>query len=385
MAESPAPGRRREPDRLRGRRDDRRSGEVFRPGSRRSRHLADRSRRRRRKRWLLAAVVALAIIGVAAATAWFWWRGGGGATAESPTATSVTNAPAPGLGSYVLRVSGGGDEVVVDAVIITGDASTAVVGFPATTLVEGSAGFEPLDGLLAKTDPSAGLQGLERLLGDRPVGAAEVTWAAVRSALASAGVAGDRPEDLGTAQPKAADTVAKALAALATASDGDAGRTALAGLSMTGAADGAKAALSALSAGIDVAVALPGKTVKGNGFAYYEPDRAAIRRLLGEASPEQAISVEVQNGSGEVGIAEKVVKVIAPLGYTVLPARNADDFPDVEATRIFAAPDTLAEADRLRGVLKHGTVVRQESLPAGRILVVIGKDLPAASLPAPGA
>lgn len=287
--------------------------------------------------------------------------------------------------SYVLRVSGSGGEVVVDAIIVTGTASTAVLGFPAVTLVEGVAGFEPLDELLKKSDASAGLEGLERLLGGRPVGVAEVTWAAVRSALASAGVAGDRPEDLGTAQPTAADTVAKALAVLAAASAGDSGRTALAGLAMTGAADAVKAALSGLSAGIDVAAALPGKMVKGNGFAYYEPDRVAIRRLLGETPPEQAISVEVQNGSGEVGIAEKVAKVIAPLGYTMLPARNADDFPDVEATRIFAAPDTVAEADRLRGVLKHGTVVRQESLPAGRILVVIGKDLPAASLPAPGA
>lgn len=384
MVEDPALGRRPEPDRLRGRRGDRRSGEVLKPGSRRSRHLAERSLRRRRKRWLLSAFIALAVIGAAAAV-WFSWRGGDGGTAERPTITSVTSAPVPEGSSYVLRVSGSGGEVVVDAIIVTGTASTAVLGFPAVTLVEGAAGFEPLDELLKKSDASAGLEGLERLLGGRPVGVAEVTWAAVRSALASAGVAGDRPEDLGTAQPTAADTVAKALAVLAAASAGDSGRTALAGLAMTGAADAVKAALSGLSAGIDVAAALPGKMVKGNGFAYYEPDRVAIRRLLGETPPEQAISVEVQNGSGEVGIAEKVAKVIAPLGYTMLPARNADDFPDVEATRIFAAPDTVAEADRLRGVLKHGTVVRQESLPAGRILVVIGKDLPAASLPAPGA
>jgi hypothetical protein len=362
---------------------------VLKPGSRRSRHLAERSRRRRNKRWLLLAVVALAVLGVAAAAVWFLSRGGDGGTSAAlttvSTAASQTVAPASGRRSYVLRVSGGGGEVVVDAVIITGDASTAVVGFPAVTLVEGAAGFEPLDELLAKADPSAGLAGLERLLGDRPVGVAEVTWAAVRSSLASAGVPGDRPENLGTAQPKAADTVAKALAALAAASAGDTGRKALAGLAITGEADAVKAALSTLPAGIDVAAVVPGKTVKGNGYAYYEPDRAAIRRLLGETPPEQAISVEVQNGSGEVGIAERVVKVIAPLGYTMLPAGNADDFPDVATTRIFAAPDTLAEADRLRGVLRHGTVVRQESLPAGRILVVIGKDLPAASLPAPGA
>jgi hypothetical protein len=89
----------------------------------------------------------------------------------------------------------------------------------------------------------------------------------------------------------------------------------------------------------------------------------------------------VQNGSGMVGIAEKVTDVIARMGYTMLPPKNAAGFPDVAATSIFAAPDALADAGRLRGVLKRGTVVKQETLPAGRIVVLVGKDLPAESLP----
>ena len=130
--------------------------------------------------------------------------------------------------------------------------------------------------------------------------------------------------------------------------------------------------------------ALPGKTVEGADFAYYEPDAAALSRLLGIPTTAKAVSIEVQNGSGVVSIAQQVSEVIVPLGYEMLPAKNAEDFPDVEVTRIYSAPDVVAEADRVRGVLKLGTVIKQESLPKGRIVVVVGKDLTAESLKDPG-
>jgi len=301
------------------------------------------------------------------------------------SATSPSTTVAAGGGdTYVLRVIDTGGVATADVLIGAGSKPTMVLGFPAATLVEGAAGFEPLDELLRKSDPAAGFDGLEHLVNTRPGGVAEVTWAALRTALMSAGAAGDWPESLGTAQPKAAGTVARALAAIAAASTGDAGGKALDGLPLAGAVAGVRRSLRSLAAGPEVVAPLPGKTVEGSDFVYYEPDTAALRRLLGSTPPEKAISVEVQNGSGTVGIAQKVIEVIAPMGYTMLPAKNAADFPDVAATRIFAAPNALAEADRLRGVLKHGTVVKQETLPAGRIVVVVGKDLPAESLPKPG-
>ena len=177
---------------------------------------------------------------------------------------------------------------------------------------------------------------------------AEVTWAALRTALVAAGVSGDWPESLGTAQPKAAETVARALAASPRrARPTPAGRR-WTTFRWSGRSRAFGDRLRALAAGPEVVAALPGKTVKGSDFVYYEPDAVALGRLLGATPPEKAISVEVQNGSGTVDIAQKVIEVIAPMGYTMLPAKNADGFPDVAATRIFAAPDALADADRLR-------------------------------------
>lgn len=331
---------------------------------------------------MVSGVLTAAVI--AGAVAWLVLHRDESISSGSATSTSTTVA-AGGGDTYALRVIGTGGIAAADVLISAGRRPTMVLGFPAATLVQGSAGFEPLDELLRKSDPAAGLDGLEQLVNTRPGGVAEVTWTALRTALGSAGVADDWPESLGTAQPKAAETVARALAAIAAASTADAGGKALDNLPLAGAVAGVRRSLRALAAGPEVVAALPGKTVEGRDFIYYEPDTAALRRLLGSTPPEKAISVEVQNGSGMVGIAQKVMEVIAPMGYTMLPAKNAAGFPDVAATRIFAAPDALAEADRLRGVLKHGTVVKQETLPPGRIVVVVGKDLPAESLPKPGA
>jgi hypothetical protein len=353
------------------------------PGSRRSRHLAEQSRRRRRTWWVLVPAVLIAAV-IAGVVGWLVFHQDAGVS-SGPATSPGTNIAVGGGESYVLRVIGKGGLAAADVVIGSGSKPSMLLAFPASTLVEATAGFEPLDELLRKSDPAAGLDGLKLLVNARPGGVAEVTWAALRTALVSAGAAGDWPESLGPAQPKAAETVARALAALAAASAGDAGGKALDDLPMAGAVAGVRRSLRSLAAGPEVVAALPGKTVKGSDFIYYEPDTAALRRLLGSTPPEKAISVEVQNGSGTVGIAQKVIEVIASMGYTMLPAKNAADFPDVAATRIFAAPNALAEADRLRGVLKHGTVVKQETLPAGRIVVVVGKDLPAESLPKPGA
>lgn len=353
------------------------------PGSRRSRHLAQQSQRRRRTlRVIVPAMVAVAMI--AAVVGWLVIRGEETVSPDSATSRSTTVAGGGG-DTYVLRVIGTGGIATVDALIAAGGKPTMVLGFPASTLVEGAAGFEPLDELLRKSDPAAGFAALQQLVNSRPEGVAEVTWAALRTALVAAGVAAEWPENLGTAQPKAAETVVRALAAIAAASAVGAGGKALDDLPLAGAVAGVRRSLRSLAAHPEIAAAVPGKTVQGSDFVYYEPDTAALGRLMGTTPREQAISVEVQNGSGTVGIAQKVIAVIAPMGYTMLPAKNAAGFPDVAATRIFAAPNALAEADRLRGVLKHGTVVKQETLPAGRIVVVVGKDLPAASLPKPGA
>jgi hypothetical protein len=66
--------------------------------------------------------------------------------------------------------------------------------------------------------------------------------------------------------------------------------------------------------------------------------------------------------------------VLKPLGYTLLAFRNADDFPDVETTRIIASSDTAGEAARLQTLLGVGKVEVDAGQAAGHIVVIIGKD-----------
>ncbi len=153
---------------------------------------------------------------------------------------------------------------------------------------------------------------------------------------------------------------------------------------VAGGEESARAALRSLDVRTALTSAIPGRPVEGSGFSYFEPDVPGLQTMLGGEAPESAVSVEVQNGSGVVGAAQKISEAIAPLGYTVLPPKNAEGFPDVQATQLLAAPDVLAEANRLRGLLGQGTVVQQDALPAGRVIIVVGKDLDVDALPVPG-
>jgi hypothetical protein len=88
----------------------------------------------------------------------------------------------------------------------------------------------------------------------------------------------------------------------------------------------------------------------------------------------------VQNGSGVVGVAQQAGGMLEPLGYELLPFRNAEDFPDVRTTRIVSGPDASAAAEQVREVLGVGKIEEDGSLEPGRLIVVVGKDfIPPAS------
>jgi len=145
-------------------------------------------------------------------------------------------------------------------------------------------------------------------------------------------------------------------------------------------AEAARAALKAMPGPPKVQAVVPGSQWGEGAEAYYEPEPTGLAALLGLPASDAGVSVEVQNGSGEVGAAEAVGSFLKPLGLTLLPARNAEQFPDVVVTQILAASDALGQAGRVRDRLGVGGVVEQESLPAGRIVVVVGKDLIASAL-----
>ncbi len=302
-------------------------------------------------------------------------------------ATTSSTAPLP-VQVVLLEVLQD-DKVAVVVLLAAERTPSMIVGMPGQTLVRAPAGFEPLDSLLAAGGEEGALfgeaaAGVEGVLGARPTARASIGWAQLTDAVADAGLNLPGVDILAADDGDVAAVVAETVASLAGASATTKGSDAIDRMSLTGQAEAFRVTLRALSAGSQVTVGIPGRPVEGTGFAYYEPDMTAIQTLLGGEPRESDITVEVQNGSGVVGAAQKVSDAIEPLGYTLLAPRNAEGFPDVELTQIFAAGDAAAEADHLRGALGKGTVVKQGALPSGRIVVIVGKDLDVNNLPGPG-
>ena len=205
---------------------------------------------------------------------------------------------------------------------------------------------------------------------------AAASWADVRAALVAAGVTQTYAAGLGAGGTATAEAGAQALAALAATLQTDKGRAALAALALTGDAEVVRAALRTMGAGAKVVAGLPGREVEGTGFTYYEADTRAVRELLGEKEAAGGgVSVEVRNGSGAVDVAERAVVAIRPLGFSLLPIKNADDFPDVQITQVLAGPASLEDADRVRSAIGAGKVIKQDSLPPGQVVVIVGSDL----------
>ena len=377
--------------------------------ARERRRTVQRTRRRRRRYrnlflGLAALLVALALFFIVRALV---SNGGdeGGPGRETTTATSVsttsrpsssgttmarttpTSAPGSKGDVVLLRLTEGAETKAVVALTAAGEPAM-ILGIPDNTLLRGSAGFKTVHELLSEGKLPVVEGALTSLLGTNVAGMATLPWAALRDAVpgpSSGPIVG--PADATTTttlvpDPDAASlAAAKAAASLAGSLGTPEGRTILAALPFEGDKDKVRTALTYVAGAARVVDALPGRLVEGADFTYYEPDTSRTRALLGGEAAEKAIKVEVQNGSGVVGIAQAVGEVIAAKGYTLLPSRNADKFPNVATTQVYAAPDLLAEADRIRNLLGKGKVVRQDGLPAGKIVVVVGKDLPLASVP----
>lgn len=351
--------------------------------SRQQRRAVERSRRRRRRLqrvvvfFSLVVLVAAAYLGVSRIP----WSDDG----ASPEVTTTTAGVADD-GPVLLQVTQD-DETRVAVLIAPKAQPTLLIGFPGDVLIRVSSGFEPLNVFLdAPEDEQAAFEeaagGIEILLGTRPRARALVLWSDLLGAASAVDAGATAPEALGADEESDAKAVVNLLKALVGALGTEEADAALANMSVGGDREATLAALRALGSGAAVSGAVPGRVVEGLGFVYFEPDVAGLQALLGGKAPESGVSVEVQNGSGIVGIAQKISAIISPLGYTMLSPKNAEGFPNVEVTQLFAAPDVLAEADRLRRLIGVGTVVQQETLPAARVIIVVGKDLDAEALEA---
>jgi len=337
----------------------------------------------------MVVVAALVVMAVAAylAVSRIGADDGNGTGGQTEAASSSTTTPVA-VESVLVRVRVERETKV--ALLLSPETSpTLMIALPGDTLVRAASGFERLSTFLdAEEGDDEALEeaavGLEAAVGVKPAYFVSVQWVDVLEALGAVGAESSAVEELAADQKSSADVVVAAFSALAAATSDGPGESAVKRLAFEGEADGARAALRAFVSGAGVTGGIPGRMVEGLGFAYFEPDPAALQAMLGGQTPESAVSVEVQNGSGLVGVAQRVSEAIAPLGYTLLPPKNAEGFPDVETTQIHAAPDVVGEADRLRTAVGRGTVVQQDTLPPGRIVIVVGKDLDPDALPGAG-
>jgi hypothetical protein len=358
---------------------ERRSGSAHshRTERRSARRVARRRKNITRLSWVAGPVVILILVIVAL----FVFLGGPESAGGAET-TSTTMAAVPADGSSVLFVEQEETAPAVVMLLPSGEGGLALA-MPGNTLLKTGNGFRTLAELRASSEEQVLREALAQELGVNPGSIASVQWPDLQAALAQQGVGGSLPAEL-EATAGGAAKAAEAVVALVGASAAGGGSATWDQLEMTGDPEGFRAAVEQAAGSAAGAVwteeVLPGKIVEGVGFEYFEPDLQQARALLGGEASGAAVTVEVQNGSGVVGVAQQAGGMLEPLGYELLPFRNAEDFPDVRTTRIISGPDASAAAEQVREVLGVGKIEEDGSLEPGRLIVVVGKDfIPPAS------
>lgn len=299
--------------------------------------------------------------------------GGGDGGAETTSTTAVTGSSD---GSSLLVVE---QEETTPALVLllAAEGRGLALAMPGTTLVKTAAGFKTLAELHGLDQDKVLEDALAEMLGVSPGPVASVQWPELRDALAQVGEAGSLPAEL-ESNPGDAALVAGAAVSLLGADTSTTGTRLWEQMEIGGDSSGFRDALGILSASIPSGewekAVLPGRPVEGVDFEFYEPEVEQAKALLAGEAVDTAITLEVQNGSGVVGVAQQAADALASLGYTLLPFSNAEGFPDVKQTLITAGPDATAEAERVRQLLGVGKVERDDAVEPGRIIVIVGKD-----------
>jgi len=182
---------------------------------------------------------------------------------------------------------------------------------------------------------------------------------------------GDARRELTTLQTALVKAVLDA-AALRPAAD----RSHLAGPSPSPSAwPGLSAVLARITSGDAQVQRFPAGTRVAEGQFAFVPDAEQIMAGITRRSPayHAAVTVEVRNGSGKIGVARAVVERLASLDVNLPAPLNADSF-DYQQTQILAGPDTLPVARDIRAILGRGVVLDGSGLPKHTIRVIVGDD-----------
>ena len=344
------------------------------------RHAA---RRRRRRRSLLIAAAPLLVV-IAVAVTLLIVFGGRSSGSEGPASQttvppSATTETAGGTGTSSILIAIEEDGAVPAMVLLsrTGQGGVAL-GMPGNTLVRTDEGFVGAGDLFLEDKRDPLRSGLDRDLGIDLGGVAGVSWSELLDALGKAGSTETWPPTIGNDVAGAIEAAGAVLALVRVAPE-SAGAEALQNLEIDHDAAAVRSFVAEAGSGITDGTwgtaAIPGRPREGADGDYWEPDTAAAKEFLSKGVPAGGtITLEVQNGSGVLDAAQAAGTILEPLGYDMLPYQNADSFPDLEKTTITAAPDSLAEAVKIKQSLGVGVVGQDESLASRHIRVIVGKD-----------
>jgi hypothetical protein len=126
---------------------------------------------------------------------------------------------------------------------------------------------------------------------------------------------------------------------------------------------------------------LPANGQTNEGQFVYRPDPAQIMAQITRRTPGfvARYTVQVENGSGEIGVGQLALRRLAVLDVNLPAPVNAPSFT-YRQTQIVAGSQALAVAQQVRAILGRGVVLGDTQLPATSVVVIIGKDLTAKDL-----
>jgi hypothetical protein len=136
--------------------------------------------------------------------------------------------------------------------------------------------------------------------------------------------------------------------------------------------------LARITEGSAVVELFPAGTRVAEGQFAFVPDPEEIQAGITRRSPayHAAVTVQVLNGSGKVGVGQAVVERLASLDVNLPGPLNADSF-SYRQTQILAGADTLPVARDIRAILGRGVVLDGPGLPEGTVQVIVGDDFKA--------
>jgi hypothetical protein len=134
-------------------------------------------------------------------------------------------------------------------------------------------------------------------------------------------------------------------------------------------------ALDGITTGDAPVELFPSDARVAEGQFAFVPDADGVLAEVRRRSPayRSRFTVQVQNGSGQVGVGRAVADQLAVLDVNLPPVVNADRF-DYPQTRIIAGPDALGVAEEVRAILGRGVVLDSSDLPDRSVVVIVGAD-----------